>query len=200
MRTLLPCSAAALTHLLAAGVAAAQPVDRLGPHLSLAGVVLERTTLTEAAGSLGRGEVRDNGGDSAAHVSYVCFVGPDQTTVVFSAGEIHGGRAGIYQLLRSPAGIDVSSEGYRPPPARCAHAPTLSRALHTAGGLGLGMSRKQVLAALGTPTQKTADTLTWSTGGVVELDGVLYTRSRVITARFEKGALVALSAWQETAS
>jgi hypothetical protein len=87
--------------------------DRLAPFAEILGVTLEETTLTTAQRSLGNAEVRDNGGDAAAHAYGECFVGKDGTTLALvSDGEMGGPDRLItnYQLVTHREAVNYSEE------------------------------------------------------------------------------------------
>jgi hypothetical protein len=131
--------------------------DRLEPHMTVLGVALEETSLSEAQRI--PAEVRHNGGDAGASASGECYVGADGTTLALVSNSEMGGGAVItdVQLVARGSHPDYSGDdGYAVPPERrprCATSASLSESTATSGGLRLGLTRADVLRLLGRPTE-----------------------------------------------
>jgi hypothetical protein len=161
-KTLVAALALSVTH-------AALAADRLAPHMAILGVRLSDHTFSDVHRILGPAEVRDNGGDAAAHAKAACYVGTDATAVALvSDEEMGGGWLTMFRLVARPELADFTGDpggGYVVPLAkrpRCAPLAKLSHRTPTAGGLRLGMTRDEVLRLLGSPSYTTQTSLWFS--------------------------------------
>lgn len=132
--------------------------DQLEPHMSILGVRLTEESFGDAFQALGPAEIRDNGGDAAAHANAACFEARDGTVLaLLSSGELGGGWLTSFQLVRHRRLVDFSGDPggeYTVPETaqpKCVRLPRLSSGTRTAGGLRLGMRRREVVRLLGNP-------------------------------------------------
>jgi len=127
----------------------------LTPQMSLMGFSLERSTLTDVQGKLG---ATTPGGCSAEEEAskVICYVssGPDKTRVVFESGF-----SGGWSVLD---GFRVVSGSLTPNcQLQCLRTSAFDKGIKTSGGLGLGLTRQQLIALLGLPTKETRNRLTF---------------------------------------
>jgi hypothetical protein len=143
--------------------------QRLGEHVSVLGVTLNRDTFADVQNRLGKAQVRHNGGDGAASASGACYVGPDGTILaLISVSEGGGGKLVTSFHLASEEPMVIYAPTYPeyvvPKKARptCSRLQGLSRATATPGGLRLGLSVQEARGLLGTPKAEAAYELIFS--------------------------------------
>jgi len=157
-----------LIALSLAGPAGARAEDRVvAAQASVRGLALEDATLEDARAALGPAALRHNGGEGSASAWYVCYAGPDGTTLVLESQAETGGGVALtsFQLLSRADLADTSGDpdalGPLPLAGACTALPTLGRAAATDGGLRLGMDRAAVEDLLGAPAEAGADRLVY---------------------------------------
>lgn len=127
----------------------------LSSHLGLLGFTLGKSTLADVRNKLGA----SNPGACSTEVEaskVVCYVsgGPDKTRVLFASGFAGG--------WSSLDGFKVTSQSL---PAdchlHCKVTQEIGREIRTTGGLRLGLTRDELVALLGDPTETKGDRLTF---------------------------------------
>jgi hypothetical protein len=116
-------------------------------NLNVLGLTLGRSTLADVQAKFGKSVTRKRSREEEA-AEELCYVsaGHDQTKVVFEAG-FSGGWKELdgFKVLAGGVGLLC----YR----QCPTASQVTREVQTEAGLKLGMTREQLVALLGTPTQ-----------------------------------------------
>jgi hypothetical protein len=138
------------------GVSAqSQQAPNLAGHLKMMGFTLGKSTLADVQMALGKSAARKCLRDEEASKE-VCYVsaGKDQTKVVFEAG-FSGGWKELDGYKVIAAGVERRC--YR----QCPRASHITSAVQTDGGLKLGLTRGQLIALLGPPTQTRGNKLSF---------------------------------------
>jgi hypothetical protein len=181
--------------------------DRLGAHMTIAGITLEETTLEDARLLLGPAEVRHNGGDAAASTWGACYQGADGTTLALLSSDEMGGGTTLtdFQLVAPGEEPDFSTyDDYAVPPDLrpiCGELGSLSRATATEGGLRLGMTIAEVRGLLGTPVDQDERSLLFTTVDEAPTRSEReepYTLWRSLRVEFAGGVVTAIRATQVT--
>jgi hypothetical protein len=189
--------------LITLGASGSQGI--LASYVSVLGLTLEKSTLEEAQGRFKSGSIVHNGGDAAASVTLLCYVGPDGTSLVLTSSEIEGGTyINGYQLLanRALADFGASDTGYRVPATfdpKCASLAKVKRSLRI-GALGLGMTREEVVQVLGRPSKAQGSTLVYVEQTTVTIRGTKFDLLRYLSIEFQDKRSVAVSMSQVTSS
>jgi len=120
------------------------------------GFTIGKTTLADVQAKLGCSERRKCSYDSEAD-DEVCYVAPDKdgTIVVFASGAV-GGWTELtgYKVISS----SVDAHCYR----QCFRSRKVNRKVKTKAGLRLGLTREQLVALLGAPSEVRGNTLIFS--------------------------------------
>lgn len=134
---------------LSVGVASAssQPPPKMTGNIELLGLTLGKNTLADVQAKFGASPTRRCSREEEA-ADELCYesAGKDRTKVVFEAG-FSGGWTQL-DGFKVIAG-DLEPRCYR----QCPKAGQISAEVRTAAGLRLGMTREELIALLGTPTQ-----------------------------------------------
>lgn len=134
-----------------AGQGPARPND-MAPHMGLLGFTLEHSTLADVEDKLGitalGGCSTEEGAREEGAPKVVCYISkaPDKTRVFFESG-FSGGWSTLtgFKVVSSSLTSDCH--------LRCAATSSITRGIKTKGGLRLGLTREQLVALLGTPTE-----------------------------------------------
>ena len=131
------------------------PVDEYKSQVSILGLTLGRNTLTEVRAKLGAAAVKEHG-HTATWRRRICYVSAngDGTQLTFESNVIGGG-VYLTGFAISQAGdlVNVNSS--------CRPSLSVTRGLRNEGGIGLGLSKTQVLALLGQPEETNGSLLTF---------------------------------------
>jgi hypothetical protein len=148
-----------LALLSSSGVRAAEPpssdtsTEISVSHLSVFGLTLGKNTLADVRAQLGDAPVIDYG-ETGLSVKQVCYItrNGDHTRLVFESGAGGGWTQITGFRLIAERGKSAKSD-------QCRADRRIGHELRTAGGLGLGLSRTQVIRLLGLPTKTRGNTL-----------------------------------------
>ena len=135
--------------------ASSQSPPKMAGNLELLGLTLGSNTLADAQAKFGKSPTRRCSREEEA-ADELCYesAGKDHTKVVFEAG-FSGGWTQL-DGFKVIAG-DLEPRCYR----QCPTAGQISAEVRTAAGLRLGMTRDELIALLGTPTQVRGDRLSF---------------------------------------
>lgn len=178
--------------------------DRLATHMSVLGLVLEKSTFDDAIRVLGRTERRHNGGDAHGSATGACYSGADGTVLALVSHSEMGGDVRIthFELVARGELADFSGDpGYYVVPKqlrpRCARTAKVSRTTPMGGDVHLGMTRKQVRGLLGDPSRSGLKSLSYDSEEPVH-DAPECATSRTLTVEFQRDRVIAVRADQIT--
>ncbi|KRQ03068.1 hypothetical protein AOQ71_30335 [Bradyrhizobium manausense] len=133
---------------------------RLATRFSLGGFAgrFEETPLGAISEAVGEGTMQQQG-DAAASIYWLCYRQPQHLIWVVSSGEMGGADHRVTEIVEELAEKDAGAS------TDCAIIPDKFSPVVFDGKLHLGMSRQQVITALGPPSKSEAAQMVYSHAG-----------------------------------